>query len=285
MFNQVPAESSVKHHLAVAIAALALFAPAMAQEPAEAVSPSELFGSSQWQVERVVLAGEPFALSAEVTTELTLVTELPALAGTAGCNRMTARFELGPAPGQIDFSPIVATLMACPEPAMSQERAVFEALEGVETYEQQGGLVVLRGPDVELVLAPLSPEGLEATPPRQTELDAFNRAVASATAAGARWPHDPVRVALAFVELSGATETSIVASYGAPDAAAAVEGPRDVAIVTIEERGVLDDSVSAVTQRVSLEFGDGHWLVTGHEIVWHCARGPEAERVEPLRCP
>lgn len=271
--------------VALGLTLFALGTPTTAQAPVGPATPADLFGSSAWQVESVTLAGEPFALDAEVFTELVLAGDLPALTGTVGCNRMTARFELGPEPGAIAFSPIVSTLMACPEPAMSQERAVFDALEAVEAFTRELGRVRLSGPGVEVVLAARTPGALGSTPPRQVELDAFNGAVTAAAAAGAQWPSDPLRVALAFVDLSGAAQTSIVARYGPPDALVEVEGPREVAVVTVDESGLLDDSVSGVTQRVLLDREGDVWLVTGHEIVWQCARGPEAQRVEPLRCP
>src|SRR5690606_36468332 len=132
-------------------------------------TPRDLFGSSAWQVESLTVGGEPFALDAEVLTELELGSDRPALTGTVGCNRMTAPFELGPGPGQIAFSPIVATLMACPEPAMSQALAIFEALEAVEGFERESGRVRLSGSGVEVVLSARSPEALSSTPPRQVE--------------------------------------------------------------------------------------------------------------------
>src|SRR5699024_3105157 len=111
-------------------------------------------------------------------------------------------------------------------------------------FERESGRVRLSGSGVEVVLSARSPEALSSTPPRQVELDAFNDAVAAAAAAGAPWPGDPVRVALAFVDLSGAAETSIVARYGQPGTLVEVEGPREVAVVTVNESGLLDDSVA-----------------------------------------
>ena len=55
--------------------------------------------------------------------------------------------------------------------------------------------------------------------------------------------------------------------------------------MTVEESGLLDDSVLGITHSVTLGRGEGYWLVTGHEIAWQCARGADPEVIEPLRCP
>src|SRR5690606_36597800 len=112
----------------LAVGLLATLATTSAQDAGAELTPLELFGSAEWLIESVSSGGETLEPGAEVPTELRLVVDLPALAGTAGCNRMTAHFELGPGAGAIDFEPIVATLMACPEHAMAQERTVFDAL-------------------------------------------------------------------------------------------------------------------------------------------------------------
>lgn len=266
------------------VALLVVTQAALAAEPGAQTTPSELFGAKTWQVRSLTIAGEPFTLSSEVSTELELASGLRALSGTVGCNRMTAPFELGPEPGRIVFSPIVATLMACPEPAMSQERAIFDALEAVDSYASEPGRVTLSGPGVAVVLAARADSDSDPTA-GERGFGAFNAAVASAAAAGAPWPSDAVRVALALVELSGAAETTIVASYGAPGSAGGLDGPRDLAQVTVTESGLLDDSLAGVVQRLSLALEGGLWVVSAHEIVWRCARGPDAERVEPQRCP
>ncbi|HZJ09998.1 MAG TPA: META domain-containing protein, partial [Trueperaceae bacterium] len=214
-----------------------------------------VFGASTWVIDSVVANGERIPISADLPNELVLLPDLPALAGSAGCNRMTARLDLDSlvlnrfdrdrfgtdsAEGRIEFSPITATLMACPEPAMTQERGVFEALEDVTHFRLEPGRVVLNGPGAEVVLVNRPRGGGGTAPSKPAELEAFNQAVAVAADAGASWPRDPLRVALAFVELSQALQTTVTAAVG------------DVgAVVTVVESGFRDDSVGGVTRRVS----------------------------------
>lgn len=286
-FSHDRGRTAASCHLAqrLVLAALALLSSAGAQRGEERPA-LDLFGSSEWVIDGLVVNGEDVSLSAAAPTNLVLLVDLPALSGTAGCNKMTAQFEIRPQSGEIQFEPITATLMACPEPAMAQERQVFEALEAVTRYERDRGRVVLSGPATEVVLVARAPSEAGATPPRQLELDAFNGAVAAAAGAGASWPDDPLRVALAFIELSGAPHTTITTSAADHDGAEPLnlEG-LDSLVVMVVESGLLDDSVVGVTQRLTLERAERHWLVLGHETVWQCARGPQAEVVEPLRCP
>src|SRR5690606_3841506 len=140
----------------------------------------------------------------------------------------------------------------------------FDALETVTTYDRQQGRVVLSGPGVEVVLAARAPGGIATTPWRRLEIDAFNQAVGVAAASGASWPADPLRVALAFVDLSAALETTVSLSYGRPGARQGPEGDRSAANVNVVESGFLDDAVTGATQRDTLERRANHWVVTGH---------------------
>jgi putative lipoprotein len=67
--------------------------------------------------------------------------------GSGGCNSFTAsyRFE---SRERIDFGPINATRIACPEPAMEQERRYFSILDAAESYSRYGdGSLSIIAPD------------------------------------------------------------------------------------------------------------------------------------------
>lgn len=251
-------------------------------------SEEQVFGTAEWMVESIVLDGAEVPLETGETS-LVFVPDMPALAGTLGCNRATAHFTIGDEPGTISFGPILSTMMMCPDPAMSQERAAFDALELVDQYRLEGNRVVLTGPGAQLVLAPTPVGGAVEGAGDRAGLAAFNAAVASASEAGADWTAAALRVALAYVELHGAptvtvSQTPTAMSPAQSNAAAAVEVHQRL-LVTIVEEGLLDDSVAGVEQRVSLERVADHWAITGHEVIWQCRRGPESRLPEPLRCP
>ena len=77
--------------------------------------------------------------------------------GTSGCNRYFAAVT-GGVPGELSFSGMCATRMACPEPAMDLERHFLNVLAGASNYSFLGGRLVLscdtdNGP-VDLIFAP-----------------------------------------------------------------------------------------------------------------------------------
>jgi putative lipoprotein len=57
------------------------------------------------------------------------------VAGTGGCNRLTGRYDLSG--NELHFSALGMTMMACPEPAMQQERAFVELLKATSAYRIQ----------------------------------------------------------------------------------------------------------------------------------------------------
>lgn len=237
-----------------------------------------LFGSNEWVVVALEGPDGPVELLPGGVAVFQL-TDVGNLAGTAGCNSLGATISLGDGVS-IEFGRVIATRMACPEPQMTQEFAIIEALENVTQYEVDSGTIVLRGGGHVLELVSRTPGGSttaagggqDATPEQQDHAHAvvrfaaaFNDAVTAAAAAGAEWPSDPIRVALAFLELRGAPNTIITRS----DAGA--EGATHT-VVTVVEDGFLDDSVAGLEQSVQLERVGDVWTVTSYAGMWHCRR-------------
>lgn len=71
--------------------------------------------------------------------------------GNSGCNGFGGTYELKD--GQIVFSPIVSTLMACDDPRMSQENAVFQVLKDDVDYKIDGNTLTLTRDKMVLVFA------------------------------------------------------------------------------------------------------------------------------------
>jgi hypothetical protein len=110
---------------------------------------------------------------------------------------------------------------------------------------------------------------------------AFNAAVAASAAAGAEWPSDPIRVALAFLELWGAPNTIITrADVGPADGAETATRTR----VSVVEDGFLDDSVAGLEQHVTLDLVDGVWVVGSYQGAWLCRRPPGVRMALPGVC-
>lgn len=241
----------------------------------------DLFGTGTWTVASVTFEGEDASVGAGQESVFVINVD-GHLAGSVGCNQMIAMAELEPG-GAVSIGPVTSTLMACPEPAMSLERSFVAALEAVESFSREAGTVTLSGPGAEVVFvqvdtgAPGEDEEGAAGGVDVAAFDSFNSAVVAAGRAGAAWVHDPLRVAMAFAELHGGQSTLI--QQDLPMA----EGSEE-ATVSIEERGLLDDSIEGVSQVVTLERSDYGWVVVDALVTWFCRRGPQPAVVSPARC-
>jgi heat shock protein HslJ/uncharacterized membrane protein len=107
--------------------------------------PLDLIAAHPWRVEDIGGAGIIDA------SNVTLVfTPGGGLSGSGGCNRYRAGVELS---GEgLHIGPAAATLMACPEALMAQERRFFDALGRVGRFDvtPDGALRLLAGEDVAL---------------------------------------------------------------------------------------------------------------------------------------
>ncbi len=133
--------------LPAAVALTSLCATAAAA--GDAATLADLFGADRWRLAGLTVDGET-SRPPEGVDATFAVNESGQLAGSVGCNQLVAGAVLTPS-GGLDFEPITATLMACPEPAMSLERAFVDALGAVDGYVLGAGEVRLVGPGVEVV--------------------------------------------------------------------------------------------------------------------------------------
>jgi len=122
-----------------AASGLAALAVSAAQASAQAVP------AGSWRVREI--GGETIEQAAAPTLDIAAD---GAVAGQGGCNRYRGSATLGD--GTVAFSPLAATRMACPEPAMAIEHRFFEALAAARRFRaQQGGLLLLDGNDLVLM--------------------------------------------------------------------------------------------------------------------------------------
>lgn len=107
---------------------------------------SDLAGTS-WQATGIN-NGAAAVVSDDTTGGATITfSEDGTASGTGGCNSFATTFTTTP-DGQIDFSPIGATLMACEDEAVSAtEQAYFLALDNSATFTIEGTTLNLRDAD------------------------------------------------------------------------------------------------------------------------------------------
>lgn len=125
------------------------------------LAPSPTFGSTTWTLRE--LDGKPVAASAdERPATLQFDETAKRIAGSGGCNRIIGTFDRSGS--TLAIVPGGMTRMACPEPAMTQERAFDEALRATKIYRITGDELELRGAD-DRVLARFTGRGAERQSP------------------------------------------------------------------------------------------------------------------------
>src|SRR5687767_1806169 len=82
----------------------------------------------QWQWNLVELMGNKVIVTSAHPYSVFTPGQVNSVAGTTGCNRLTGTFEL-PTPGEIKFSPLATTRMACA--GTNVEPQFVEALQRV----------------------------------------------------------------------------------------------------------------------------------------------------------
>jgi heat shock protein HslJ len=97
----------------------------------------ESLGDTEWVLSEIG-RGESVPDAAEIT----ILFHDDKVTGTSGCNRYFAAVT-GDESGELVFSGMGATRMACPEPAMDLERRYLNILAGASSYSFLGGRLVL----------------------------------------------------------------------------------------------------------------------------------------------
>ena len=97
----------------------------------------DALGGPEW-----VLSELGWGESLPDTAEITISFHDDKVTGAGGCNRYFAAVT-GDTPGELVFSGMGATRMACPEPTMDLERVYLRALAGASRYSFLGGRLVL----------------------------------------------------------------------------------------------------------------------------------------------
>jgi putative lipoprotein len=93
------------------------------------------------------LGGAPVAVPANKReAHLIFRTDGQHVAGTSGCNRLIGTFETGP-DSALKLNVGGMTTMACPDPMMTQERNLLDALKAVTSYRIDGEKLELRNGD------------------------------------------------------------------------------------------------------------------------------------------
>jgi hypothetical protein len=108
---------------------------------------------------------------------------------------------------------------------------------------------------------------------------AFNKSLSVAVEKGESWSHDPIRVALAFIDSAGARLVTIWRKDGRG------EMPNSTT-VTIVEDGYLDDLIRGTWTQFKMTRGDDNtWRIEKIQRAYRCWRGENQNCYSAKRCP
>ena len=94
----------------------------------------------KWKLTSYGSSGSPTHAVADVDATIEFTND-GKVSGNSGCNGFGGTYEIKDA--QIAFSPIVSTLMACDDPRMAQENAVFQVVKDNVDYKIDGKTLTL----------------------------------------------------------------------------------------------------------------------------------------------
>ena len=72
------------------------------------------------------------------------------ISGNLGCNGFGGKYRVKG--GEIVFDQLISTMMACPEPRMTQENTAFKVLNGTVQYTLDAGTLIIHSADNALIL-------------------------------------------------------------------------------------------------------------------------------------
>ena len=130
--------------LAIILAAIGFMLSACSPSIAQA----ELAGTS-WTLVSYGPADNQTPAAAGVQTNLDFSKD-DKISGNLGCNGFGGEYRVKGT--EIVFDQLISTMMACPEPRMTQENTAFRVLNGTVQYQLDAGALVIHSADNALVL-------------------------------------------------------------------------------------------------------------------------------------
>jgi heat shock protein HslJ len=118
------------------------FTGAQAQEPA--------FEDTLWQLEAYGDLAKLVQLLPDSQITATFTKVVGKVAGSAGCNNYSARYQLEG--DKLSITAPASTKMACPQPIMDQESAYLKALENAQSFKVQAGELIISSADGEVLI-------------------------------------------------------------------------------------------------------------------------------------
>lgn len=110
----------------------------------EAPEPVPLVGTT-WGLESLAFATDAVASPVASTEVILEFSDDGSAAGSGGCNTFRTTYVVDGA--SIGFDPVASTRMACESEEMTQEAAVFGALESAASFDVEGDVLTLHDVD------------------------------------------------------------------------------------------------------------------------------------------
>ena len=107
-------------------------------------APGASLSGTSWKLVSYGPAAAQIPAAAGVDTKLTFGTD-GKVSGNMGCNSLGGDYSVSA--DKIVFGPLAATLMACPDPQMTQEGAAFQVLKDTVGFKLAGGTLTITSAD------------------------------------------------------------------------------------------------------------------------------------------
>lgn len=118
-------------------------AAALALTACAAPAPSASLSGTSWKLVSYGPASAQTPAAAGVDTKLTFGAD-GNLSGNLGCNSLGGPYTVKG--DQITFGALVSTLMACPDPQMTQEAAAFQVLKDTVAFKLSASTLTITAP-------------------------------------------------------------------------------------------------------------------------------------------
>jgi heat shock protein HslJ len=97
-------------------------------------------GGTSWTLVSYGIVDNPTPATAGIHTSLIFSTD-GQVSGNLGCNSFSGNYEVKA--GKLVFGPLASTLMACPEPQMTQEGTALQVLTGTVRFTVAGSALTI----------------------------------------------------------------------------------------------------------------------------------------------
>lgn len=117
-----------------------LVVPGLMLSACAASADSTSLGGTSWTLVSYGSVDNQASATAGIQTSLNFSAD-GQVSGNLGCNSLSGNYQVKD--GKLVFGPLMSTLMACPDPQMTQEASAFQVLKGTVPFSVAGNTLTI----------------------------------------------------------------------------------------------------------------------------------------------